>query len=377
MMRTGSCFLPAIALAFAVWLPFAHDARTQEATRTTAGAAALTVSVNKPEALQWPVLIPASGRLAAWHEAIISAEVGGLRIIAVNADVGTAVKKGDLLVQFDAETAQAELEQQQASVEQAKADLDQAVANADRARGLTGSGAISNQQTTEYLITERKSKAALASSQAALVSAQLTLDRTKVYAIDDGVISERSASLGKVVSAGDELFKLIRQNRIEWQAELPVKRLADVKEGTKAVIPTPLGEVRGEVRLVSPTTSTSNGRVTVYVALQPAKGMPQPKTGILVSGNFTFASTDALTVPATAVTLRDGFSYVFVLNATDQPTVTRKRVETGRRQDGRVEIVSGIEKTDDVVMSGGAFLADGSVVRVVDAVAAAKTEAKK
>ncbi|SEH26977.1 efflux RND transporter periplasmic adaptor subunit [Rhizobium sp. NFR12] len=369
--------LTTMALACVVCLAFTPAGRAQDATQTTAAAAALTVSVTKPEVSQWPVLIPASGRLAAWHEAVISAEVSGLRIIGINADVGATVKKGELLVQFDAETAQAELEQQQASVEQAKADLDQAVANADRARGLTGSGAISAQQTTEYLITERKSKAALASSKAALASAQLTLDRTNVYANDDGVISERSASLGKVVTAGDELFKLIRQNRIEWQAELPVKRLADVKEGTKAVIPTPLGDVRGEVRLVSPTSSTASGRVTVYVALQPAVGMPQPKTGILVSGNFEFSATDALTVPATAVTLRDGFSYAFVLNATDQPTVTRKRVETGRRQGDRVEIVSGIDTTEEVVVSGGAFLADGSVVRVVDTVAAAETEATK
>ncbi|MBD8653159.1 efflux RND transporter periplasmic adaptor subunit [Rhizobium sp. CFBP 13726] len=369
--------LTTMALACVVCLAFTPAGRAQDATQTTAGAAALTVSVTKPEVSQWPVLIPASGRLAAWHEAVISAEVSGLRIIGINADVGETVKKGELLVQFDAETAQAELEQQQASVEQAKADLDQAVANADRARGLTGSGAISAQQTTEYLITERKSKAALSSSKAALASAQLTVDRTKVYANDDGVISERSASLGKVVTAGDELFKLIRQNRIEWQAELPVKRLADVKEGTKAVIPTPLGDVRGEVRLVSPTSSTASGRVTVYVALQPAEGMPQPKTGILVSGNFEFSATDALTVPATAVTLRDGFSYAFVLKPADQPTVTRKRVETGRRQGDRVEIVSGIDKTEEVVVSGGAFLADGSVVRVVDAVAAAGTEAAK
>jgi len=367
-----------MALACLAWLSFNQSAGAQEATPAATGsAAALTVSVTKPESSQWPVLIPASGRLAAWQEAVIAAEVGGMRIIDVRADVGEEVKKGDLLVQFADDTAQAELKQQQASVEQAEADLDQAVANADRGRRLTGSGAISSQQTTEYLITERKAKAALSSSQAALASAQLTLDRTKIHAIDDGVISERSASLGKVVTAGEELFKLIRQNRIEWQAELPVKRLADVKEGTKAIIPTPLGDVGGEVRLVSPATSTASGRVTVYVALRPAAGMPSPKTGLLVSGNFEFDPTDALTVPATAITLRDGFSYVFVVNMTDQPTVTRKRVETGRRQGDRIEILSGIEQSDEVVIAGGAFLADGSVVRVVEAQAIAQTEASQ
>ncbi|MBP1861479.1 efflux RND transporter periplasmic adaptor subunit [Rhizobium herbae] len=371
-------FLPVVtALALTSNLALSVTARSQEVEQKGAQAAALTVSIARPEVSLWPVTIPASGRLAAWHEAIIAAEVSGQRIIDVRADVGTSVKKGDLLVQFAPETAQAELEQQQASVEQAEADLDQATANADRARGLTGSGALSSQQTTEYLITERKAKAELSSAKAALTSAQLTLDRTKIYAIDDGVISERSASLGKVVTAGDELFKLIRQNRVEWQAELPLKRLADVKEGTKAVIPTPVGEVKGKVRLIAPTTSTDNGRVTVYVALYPDAGMPQPKTGILVSGYFEFDRTEALTVPATAVVMRDGFSYVFILNDADQPTVARKRVQTGRRQDDRVEIVTGIEKADKVVTSGGAFLADGSAVRVSEGTETAKTEETK
>lgn len=373
MMR-GSAFLRlATMLALAPFLVLPMTAHGEEAKQ----AAALTVSGAKPEVSSWPVTILASGRLAAWHEAIIAAEVSGLRINDVKADVGTSVKKGDLLVEFSSETAQSDVEQQQAAVEKAEAELDQAVADADRARGLTGSGALSKQQTTEYLITERKAKAELSSARALLVSKKLTLDRTKIYAIDDGVISERSASLGKVVNAGDELFKLIRQNRIEWNAELPIRRLPDIKEGTPVVIPSPTGDVRGEVRQISPTASTDNGRVTVYVALHPDAGMPQPKTGILVSGRFEFDRTRALTVPATAVTLRDGFAYVFVINSTDQPTVTRKRVETGRREGDRIEIVSGIEENAEIVTSGGAFLADGSVVRVVSAAEVAKKEATK
>lgn len=268
-------------------------------------------------------------------------------------------------MQFAPESAQADLEQQQANVEKAEADLDQAIANGDRARGLTSSGALSSQQIKEYLITERKAKASLFSAKAALASSQLTLDRTKVYAVDDGVISERSASLGDVVTAGGELFKLIRH------------RLADVKVGTKAVIPTPRGDVHGEVRMVAPSMSTDNGRVIVYVTLNPTPGMDAPKIGILASGYFEFNNTDALTVPAAAVTLKDGFSYVFILNSADKKTVTRKRVKPGRRQDDRVEIISGIEKTDDVVASGGVFLADGSVVHVVDSNDAATTEESK
>ena len=370
-------FTHVIAVACVGIFALPGASRAEDAAQDSKRTAALTVSTAEPQILQWPVTIPASGRLAAWQEAVIAAEVSGMRIVDVKVDIGNAVKKGDLLVQFSADSAQAALEQQQATVEKAEADLDQAVANADRARGLNGSGALSEQQVTEYLITERKAKAELSSAKAALTSAQLTVDRTKIYAIDDGVISERAASLGKVVTAGEELFKMIRQNRVEWQAELPIKRLFDVKVGTKAVIPTPSGDVRGEVRLIAPTTSTDSGRVTVYVALHPDAGMPQPKTGILVSGYFEFDNSDALTVPASAVIMKDGFSYAFIVSSTAVTTVTRKRVETGRRQDDRVEVVSGIDKTEQVVASGGAFLADGSAVRVTEDTDAAKTEATK
>jgi RND family efflux transporter MFP subunit len=373
-MRKSSVRSLATMLALGSFVLVAFAARSQDSDQKTDQAAALTVSLVKPEPLLWPVIIPASGRLAAWHEATIAAEVSGMKIIDVRADVGSHVKKGDLLVQFAPESAQADLAQQQANVEKAEADLDQAKANADRARGLTSSGALSSQQITEYLITERTSKADLASAQASLTSAQITLEKTKVYAVDDGVISERTASLSDVVTAGSELFKLIRQNRIEWKAELPFSRLSDVKVGTKAIISTPLGDVHGEVRVVAPTMSTDNGRVIVYVRLNPDKDMQTPKTGILASGYFEFNQTDALTVPATAVILKDGFSYVFVMNAADTKTVTRKRVKLGRRQDDRVEIISGIEKTEDVVASGGVFLADGSVVHVVDSNDAATKE---
>ncbi|MCF1436236.1 MULTISPECIES: efflux RND transporter periplasmic adaptor subunit [Rhizobium/Agrobacterium group] len=376
-MRKFSTRSLATVLALGSFFMVAFAARSQDGEQKTDQAAALSVSLVKPAVLLWPVIIPASGRLAAWHEATIAAETSGMKVTEVKADVGAHVKKGDLLVQFAPESAQADLEQQQANVEKAEADLDQAIANGDRARGLTSSGALSSQQIKEYLITERKAKASLFSAKAALASSQLTLDRTKVYAVDDGVISERSASLGDVVTAGGELFKLIRQNRIEWKAELPFNRLADVKVGTKAVIPTPRGDVHGEVRMVAPSMSTDNGRVIVYVTLNPTPGMDAPKIGILASGYFEFNNTDALTVPAAAVTLKDGFSYVFILNSADKKTVTRKRVKPGRRQDDRVEIISGIEKTDDVVASGGVFLADGSVVHVVDSNDAATTEESK
>jgi hypothetical protein len=63
------------------------------------------------------------------------------------------------------------------------------------------------------------------------------------------------------------LFRLIRQSRVEWQAEVPLKSLPAIKEGTEAVIPTPLGDIHGRVRLVAPTASEKTGRIIAYVEL--------------------------------------------------------------------------------------------------------------
>lgn len=363
---TKAMLLAAGLLAALIW---ATAARAQD--DQTQAAAALSVTLAPPQRLMWPVVLETNGRLQAWHEAVIASETVGQRIESVNADVGSVVKQGEVLAQLSDETLRNTIVQQEATVLSAEAALDQAKADADRARALTSgrSGAISAQQASEYFVAERKADADLASARAALASSKLDLERTKVVAPDGGMISARSAALGAVVSTGTELFRLIRQNRIEWQAEVPLRFLRDVKVGTKVAIPTPIGtEVAGEVRLISPVASETTGRVTVFVALTPPEGAPMPPTGIMVSGRFDLGQAEALTVPATATSMRDGFTYVFTLEPGSDPArVNRERVETGRRIGDRVEITSGLTGDEQVVQAGGAFLSEGSVVHVVEA----------
>lgn len=364
--------LAAGLLAALIWATAtrAQGAASNVTAPADGGSAALTVTLAAPQRLMWPVTLETNGRLQAWHEAVIASETAGQRIESVEVDVGSVVKTGDVLAQLSTETLRNTIVQQEAAVLSAEAALDQAKSDADRARTLVSgrSGALSAQQASEYYVTERKAEAELASAKAALASSKLDLDRTQIVAPDDGVISSRSASMGAVVSTGTELFRLIRQNRIEWQAEVPLRFLRDVKVGIKAAIPTPIGtEVAGEVRLISPVSSETTGRVIVHVALFPPEDAPMPKTGMMVSGRFELGETEALTVPATATSMRDGFTYVFALEEGGSPTtVSRKRVETGRRIGDRVEITSGLEGDERVVQAGGAFLSEGSVVKVME-----------
>ncbi|WP_034885200.1 efflux RND transporter periplasmic adaptor subunit [Ensifer aridi] len=322
--------------------------------------AALTVAVAKPAERRWPETVPASGWLKPWHEAIIAAEIDGLRVTDVLVDVGSVVLKGQPLVRLADESVRAELRNQEAELASARADLAKARANADRARKVQGSGALSDEKINEYLIAEETAVAGVEAAEASLESQKIKLTKTTILAADDGLITARSAQLGAVVSSGTELFRLIRQQRVEWQAEVSARYLSRIKEGLTATIVGPGDRrIKGAVRLVGPTVSTDTGRALVYVSLAAAS---RPPPGLYVTGQIELEITAALTVPETALVLRDGIAYVFTVDKDER--ASRVRVETGRRNGSEVEILSGIDRSTDVVMTGGAFLSDKASIRL-------------
>ena len=221
------------------------------------------------------------------------------------------------------------------------------------------------QQINQYLTAAKTAQARLQAAKAARESGQLRVSFTRVVAPDDGVISSRSATVGAVVGAGQELFRLIRKNRLEWRAEVTATELAKVAPGQTVLVTTPTGvTVSGKVRVIAPTVDTTSRNAIVYVDLANNNAA---RAGMFAKGDFSVGSTQALSVPQQAVVLRDGFSYVFKLEAGNK--VTQAKVQTGRRFGERVEVLGGLKAGEEVVASGAAFLAEGDVVRVAAAAA--------
>ena len=143
--------------------------------------------------------------------------------------------------------------------------------------------------------------------------------------------------------------------------------MARLHPGNKARVTTPAGDsVDGLVRMVAPTVDVATRNGLVYVDL-PAPG--SLRAGMFARGEFDIGATAALTLPQAAVLLRDGFHYV--LRVGPDSKVVQTKVEVGRRVGDRVEISAGLAADARVVASGGGFLADGDLVRVVDAAAPA------
>jgi len=329
--------------------------------------AALSVVTVTPRLGDLPMTLSANGGIAAWQEAIVGSEVGGLRVAEVHVNVGDVVKRGQELARFANEAVAAELAQQEASVEELDSALSEALANAERAVTLGSRGMVSTQHTTQALTSKRSAQARLASGQARLRAMQIRFNQTRLVAPDDGVISSRTATVGAVAQQGQELFRLIRKQRIEWRAEVTSSDLPRIKPGQTVTILAANGETLvGKVRVIAPSVDRATSNATVYVDL-PAGS--KASAGMFASGQFELGRSEALMVRQSAVVMRDGFSYVYRVGADNK--VVQTKVALGRRLGDQVEILHGIHAETPIVAQGAGFLANGDLVKVVPAAPAA------
>lgn len=358
-----------IALLVLIGLGVAIGRANEPTPPTTPPAAnpALSVSVIRPEMRDIPIILSANGSIAAWQEAIIGAEVGDLRLSAINVQVGETVKKGQVLATFADESVLVDVAQSRAVVAEAEANLAAATVNAARATKISPAGALSAQQVDQYLTTEKTALAKLQLAKAQMDAQFLRMKYTKVVASDDGVISSRSATLGAVAAKGQELFRLIRQNRLEWRGEVTAAEITQLKPGVAVTVEVPnVGSVNGRVRFLAPTLDVQNRNGLVYVDL-PDAVLSGLRAGMFARGEFHLGKRAGLSVPQDALSLREGFSYVFRLidQTGDRARVEQVKVQMGRRNGDTLEILSGLTQDDQLVAGGASFLADGDSVRVV------------
>lgn len=318
---------------------------------TAAAPPVLTVTATSPRRIDWPQVIEVSGAIAPWQEAIISAQISGYQITEILANVGDQVKKGQVLARINPALLRADEAVLIANFEQAEA-------NYKRALTLKSNGFISDQNILQ-LETQAKTTRAL------LDSKRLQLRYTDIVAPDDGAVSARTATLGSVVATGQELFRLVRQNRLEWRGELSAKQLMQVGPGQTVRITLPNGApATATVRQAAPTLSQDSRLAFVYADMEPNT---QARAGMYATGRIAVGEGSALVVPAEAVVLRDGRTHVLELadTAAGAAKIALRPVETGRREGLDVEIVGGLAENARIAVRGAGFLNDGDVVRVV------------
>ncbi|MBX7208970.1 MAG: efflux RND transporter periplasmic adaptor subunit [Verrucomicrobiaceae bacterium] len=333
-MKTFSRLLPALMLVACG----KHD-------KTPAPSAALPRITVKVEAAKWSTQVAVEevvGTVRSKQRAMVEAKVSG-RVVEYSATPGALVKAGDLLARLDVQEINARLDQ-------AKAVLDQAKRDFDRQKQLIASNATTRQ---EYDAAEARVKVATAG----LAEAETMLSYAKVTAPFDGVVTRKLADVGDLAMPGKPLLEIEAPTSLRFEADLPEAILDRVKLGEK--MPVRLAKViEGTVSEISPVADPVSRTFNVKLDLPATDGL---RTGQFGRVSVPVAEVKLLLVPQSAVLKRGQMEIVFVAK---NGKAALRLVKTGKSLEGRVEVLSGLEEGEQVIVSESAQLTDGQPVTI-------------
>jgi multidrug efflux pump subunit AcrA (membrane-fusion protein) len=285
----------------AIWFAGSGKAKAEPAAPAVSRPA-LTVRTTALREDKWARTLTANGSILPWQEAVISAQVQGLRISSVRVSIGDHVQQGDVLVTLD-----------------------------NFVRPIDDPGS--------------------------------QMEQARVVAPDSGVISAANANVGSMAQPGVELFRLIRKGRLEWRAELTADELMLLHKGMVAEVTVGEGRViKGTVRAISPSVNAQTRNGYVLVTLADSSGII---AGVYAHGSFDVSGGKKIlqSLPQSAVMQRGSATYVLLAGSDGR--VHERIVKVGQRNGDRIEIKQGLKANEPVVESGGSFLTEGDVIQVV------------
>lgn len=365
--------VPAIAMPAA---PLWAEATTNTA-ETSATVAAPHITVTQAEIRTLRDVVIATGMIGAVEQVQVAPLVEGQPIEALLADVGDKVEAGQVLARLSTSSLNLQKAQLTASLAGARAAIPQAEAQAAEAdRVAKRTDTLLEQGTSSQANADKANAAAVSAAQAleaaranlALVEAQLAnvdllLSRTEVKAPVAGEITARNAQVGAIASAAQPMFSLIRDNALELRADVAEGDVLRLDRGQTATlhlagVATP---ATGSVRLVEPAIDAATRMGRIRITLDDDTPL---RAGMYAEAEVLVAERKALAVPITALGISaEGPT---VLKVTGD-TARLVAVETGIREAGWVEILSGLSEGDTVVAKAGAFVRDGDRITPVPA----------
>lgn len=358
------------------------------ADAATSALPAITVTTVVKRKLEDHVL--ASGLIGPVEQVLVPPLIEGQPIEALLADVGDTVTAGQVLATLSTATLTLQKSQVVANAAATKATIAQAAAQLTNAQTSAAEAEKAAVRSASLFAQGRVSTAANDQAQAAassawgnvdvatqglaaakaqdeLMAAQLAnidlqLSRTNIVAPVSGVISARNAQLGAIASAaGQPLFVIMRDGALELNAEVAEADLARVAQDQTAILTLASGTsaVEGRVRLVEPTIDTASRLGHARISVAANKDV---RAGMFAEADILITTHDTLAVPVTAVGSSGDATTVM---AVKDGLVSRLEVQTGIRDGGWVEILSGLTEGDTIVAKAGAFVNDGDRINAI------------
>ena len=347
----------ALAVLLLGWWLFGRH----KAEPAAAAPQAPTVTVATPGRQVVDRTISSTGSLAARRDMPVGVAGEGGQITRVLVEPGQWVAAGQVLATVDRSVQQQTAASLAAQVNVARSDLDIAQSELDRARSLVDRGFISKADLQRKGATRNAAAARVQVAQAQLAETRARNGRLDIRAPAAGLILTRAAEPGQIVSAGSgTLFRIAMGGEMEMRAALSDADLAAVRPGATAEV-TPVGSTdhfAGRVWQVAPVVDPQSrqGVVRIQLAYNPAL-----RPGGFASATIRSGADNAPLLPESAVQSDGKGNYVFVIDAQNQ--AVRRDIKTGDVSDAGVVVREGLNGTERVVLSAGAFLTPGQKVQ--------------
>jgi RND family efflux transporter MFP subunit len=357
----------ALALLLAIWGIITRLGARNALERTAAAAAVATVTTTQPH--RGPVTsdLVLPGTVQAFYEAPIYARTNGY-LKAWYTDIGTPVKKGQLLAVIETPEVDQQQRQAQADLATAQANYELARTTNERWKGLLATQSVSQQDADERAGDAAAKLAARQSASANLARLNELESFKRVLAPFDGVVTQRNTDIGALINAGQNpgsaLFRVADTHRLRIYVSVPQPYAAGVRPGDSAQLEFadhPGQRYTATVANTAHALDASSRTLLVELQIDNAKGALLPGSYAQVYFNLA-RGFDALRIPVNTVLFRTQGLQVATLDA--QQRVHLKTITQGRDFGTEIEVLSGITAADTLVVNPPDSLTDGAQVRV-------------
>lgn len=358
----------AIAIALAVWGIVSRVNARNALSRQTAVSAATTVVTVKPTVAPGSEALVLPGSMQAYYEAPIYARTNGY-VRAWYTDIGTPVKKGQLLAEIETPEVDQQLDQAQADLATAQANYELAKTTDARWQKLLATESVSKQDAEQRAGDAAAKKAAVESAAANVARLRDMESFKRVLAPFDGVVTQRNTDIGALINAGQSpgaaLFRVADTHRLRVYVSVPQAYASGIRTGMSADLvfaehpsrPFP-ATVAFTAQALDPVSRT------LQVELQVENPRHELFPGAYVEVHFKLAAAGpTFRLPANAVLFRAQGLLVAAVGGDHH--VRLKRIVQGRDFGSSIEVLSGIDANDDIVINPPDSITDGALVRIV------------
>lgn len=333
---------------------------------STKHQAVLTVATIKPASSPATVEIVLPGNVQAWHETTIYARTNGY-IVKWMVDIGDHVKQGDLLAEISTPEVNAQLRQAEADLKTAKANHHLAITTANRWTSLLKTDSVSKQETDEKVSNAKATAAMVKSTQANRDRLRDLVNFERIIAPFDGVIMSRTTDIGNLINAGSgtvPLFRLVQSDPLRVYIRVPEYYAENIVSGITAQLFFPQlpgksysAALLGTAKAIEPVSRT------LLVQLQVNNPNYELLAGSYAEVHLKLPAKTTVLLPVNTLIFRSKGMQVATVDRDNK--VILKSIVIGHDFGDAVEVLTGLQPNETVILNPPDSLLNGQKVRII------------